>query len=84
MMTSRKYNLESDIHLSFASVNTTVLVLTNPDGNLKIVHQLYNVVCTRCMLNIYCSENLQYLHTQFIICYLIFLSFGTMGFIVEL
>ena len=28
----------------FASVNITVLGLTNPDVNLKRMHQLYNVV----------------------------------------
>ena len=30
-------------HLFFASVNITVLGLTNPDVNLKRMHQLYNV-----------------------------------------
>ena len=28
----------------FTSVNITVLGLTNPDVNLKIMHQLYNVI----------------------------------------
>ena len=36
--------LESDVHLGFPSVNITVLGLTNPDVNLKRMHQLYNVV----------------------------------------
>ena len=33
--------LESDIHLGFASVNISVLGLTNSDVNLKRMHQLY-------------------------------------------
>ena len=40
----------SDVHLGFASVNITVLGLTNPDVNLKIMHQLYNddkIVCVK-------------------------------------
>ena len=38
-----KSTLESDVHLGFASVNITVLGLTNPDVNLKRMHQLYNI-----------------------------------------
>ena len=35
--------LESDVYLGFASVSITVLGLTDPDVNLKRMHQLYNV-----------------------------------------
>ena len=38
-----KSTLESDVHLGFASLNITVVGLTNPDVNLKRMHQLYNV-----------------------------------------
>ena len=38
--------LESDVHIGFASVNITVLGLTNTDANLKRMHQLY-IVCIR-------------------------------------
>ena len=31
------------LHMSHASVNITVLGLTNPDVNLKRMHQLYNI-----------------------------------------
>ena len=41
-----KSTLESDVHLGFASVNISVLGLTNPDVNLKRMHQLYIVVST--------------------------------------
>ena len=34
---------ENDVHLGFASVKITVLGLTNPDVNLKKMHQLYNI-----------------------------------------
>ena len=40
-LTSRLVSLESDVHHGFASVNITVLGLTNPDINLKRMHQLY-------------------------------------------
>ena len=43
-LTSGLSTLEKDVHLGFASVNITVLGLTNPDVNLKRMHQLYNVV----------------------------------------
>ena len=39
----------SDVHLGFASVNITVLGLTNPDVNLKRMHQLYNERATYCL-----------------------------------
>ena len=34
----------SDVHRGEASVNITVLGLTNPDVNLKRMHQLYNII----------------------------------------
>ena len=34
--------LESDVHLGFSWVNITVLRLTNTDGKLKRMHQLYD------------------------------------------
>ena len=36
----------SDVQLGFASVNITFLRLTNPDVNLKRMHQLYNDMIT--------------------------------------
>ena len=33
----------SDVHSGFASVNSTILRLTNPDINFKRWHQLYNL-----------------------------------------
>ena len=38
-LTSGLVTLEIDVHLDFASVNITVLGLTNPDVNLKGMHQ---------------------------------------------
>ena len=40
---SQASKVESDVHLGFASVNITLLGMTNPDVNLKRMHQLYNV-----------------------------------------
>ena len=39
--------LKSDVNLSFALVNITVLGLTNPDIYLKRRHQLYNSIIFR-------------------------------------
>ena len=40
-LTSGLVILESDVHHGFASVNITVLGLTNPDIDIKRMHQLY-------------------------------------------
>ena len=36
----------SDVQLGFASVNITILRLTNSDVNLKRMHQMYNDMIT--------------------------------------
>ena len=41
---------EKDVHLSSASVNITVLWLTDPDVNLKRMHQLYKIGITHVFL----------------------------------